>query len=90
MPPVEPVSPVLDTLLSLLAEAPPGHDRKAAERAAERLDRLEYAARWNGAAPETLAAIAGARMLLGLAAYPCPRRPRIAPRHPTAGPFLPH
>ncbi len=90
MPSVEPVSPVLETLLSLLAEAPPGRDRKAAEHAAERLDRLEYAARWDGAGPGTLAAIAGARMLLGLAAYPVPRRPRLAPRLSGADTALPH
>ncbi len=88
MPPVDPVNPVLETLFSLLAEAPPGRDRKAAEHAAERLDRLEYAARWAGAAPETLAAIAGARALLGLAAYPVPRRSRLPSRTPDTP--LPH
>jgi hypothetical protein len=88
MPSVDPCSPVLETLFSLLAEAPAGHDRSAAERAAERLDRLEYAARWDGASAETLAAIAGARLLLGLAAYPVPRHPRVAPR--PAGGALAH
>lgn len=94
MPSVEPVSPVLETLLTLLAETPPGRDRHAAEHAAERLDRLEYAARWEGAGPETLAAIAGARMLLGLAAYPVPRRFRpVRPSlggHPPAAAARPH
>lgn len=82
MPSVDPVSPVRESLFSLLAEAPPGRDRAAAERFAERLDRLEYAARWEGAGPETLAAIAGARMLLGLAAYPVPRRIGLPQRVP--------
>ncbi|AWN38513.1 hypothetical protein DK427_24570 [Methylobacterium radiodurans] len=74
----------------MLAEEPPGRDRAAAERAAERLDRLEYAARWDGAAPETLAAIAGARMLLGLSDYPVPRLLRFAPRRPGADARSPH
>lgn len=70
--PAVPDCPFLAALRILLAE-PPIRDRPAAERAAARLDRLEYNARWQGGREGTLAAIMGTRFLLGLAT-PLPRR----------------
>lgn len=64
--PVLPASPVVASLVALLAEVPPAGDPDAALRAADRLDRLEYEARRQDAHETTLAAIAGARLLLGL------------------------
>ena len=64
--PVVPTSPVVASLVALLAEVPPTGDPDAALRAADCLDRLEYEARWQDAGETALAAIAGARLLLGL------------------------
>ncbi|MDP4027297.1 hypothetical protein Q8W71_32565 [Methylobacterium sp. NEAU 140] len=70
--PVSPLQPptVMARLIDLLGEMPVGPDRHRAEAVAERLDLLEYEARWHGAPEGTLAAIRGARVLLGLTDLP--------------------
>ena len=60
------VVPLVDALAALLADVPARGDPGAADRAAERLDRLEYEARWQNAGETALAAIAGTRLILGL------------------------
>jgi hypothetical protein len=57
-------------LTDLLGVFPAGGDWHQIEAVAERLDELEYEARWSGAPETTLAAIRGARVLLAISASP--------------------
>ncbi|MCJ2071405.1 hypothetical protein MKK75_21840 [Methylobacterium sp. J-030] len=57
-------------LIDLLGDFPPGQNRRQAEVLGIRLADLEQRARSQGAAPETVAAIQGARVLLDLAELP--------------------
>ncbi|GJE52145.1 hypothetical protein GOFOIKOB_5213 [Methylobacterium tardum] len=61
--PVSPPCTYMAALTELLGEFPVGRDWRQ-ERMSERLDELEYEARWSGAPETTLAAIQGARVLL--------------------------
>ncbi|MDH2313282.1 hypothetical protein [Methylobacterium brachiatum] len=66
-------------LTDLLGVFPAGSDWRQTEAVAERLDELEYEARWGGAPETTLAAIRGARVLLAIAGSP-PSRELITGR----------
>lgn len=70
IPSALPAASLVESLVAVLAEMPPSGGRREADRAAARLDRLEYEARWQGADEGALAAIAGMRHLLGLTAAP--------------------
>ncbi|MCJ2018955.1 hypothetical protein MKK84_16145 [Methylobacterium sp. E-065] len=57
-------------LIDLLGDFPPGQNQRQAEMLGTRLADLECRARRQGAPPETVAAIKGARVLLDLAELP--------------------
>lgn len=57
-------------LIDLLGEFPPERNRRQSEALGSRLADLELRARSQGATPETVAAIQGARVLLDLAELP--------------------
>lgn len=66
---------IMAMLIDLLGEMLVGRDRKQTEIVGERLDRLEFEARWHGVPEATLAAIKGARVLLLIGEIPSlPRR----------------
>jgi hypothetical protein len=66
---------IMAMLIDLLGDMPVGQDRQQTEFVGERLDRLEFEARWHGVPEATLAAIEGARVLLLLGKIPpLPRR----------------
>ncbi|KOX59186.1 hypothetical protein ADL19_05625 [Streptomyces purpurogeneiscleroticus] len=56
----------MDVLIDLLGEFPVGQEWRRTEMMTERLDALEYEARWGEASETTLAAIQGARVLLAI------------------------
>lgn len=70
--PVEAVPPrsLMVELIDLLGDFPPERNRRQAEVLGIRLADLESRARTQGAPPETVAAIKGARVLLDLAELP--------------------
>ncbi len=70
--PAETVLPpsLMVELIDLLGDFPPDQNRRQAEVLGIRLADLERRARAQEAAPETVAAIQGARVLLGLSELP--------------------
>ena len=70
--PAETVLPplLMVDLIDLLGDFPPDRSRRQSEVLGARLGDLEHRARLQGAAPETMAAIKGARLLLDLAELP--------------------
>ena len=61
---------LMSELIDLLGDFPPERNRRQSEVLGVRLGDLEHRARCQEAAPETLAAIKGARVLLDLAELP--------------------
>jgi hypothetical protein len=67
---------LMSELINLLSDFPPERNRRQSELLGIRLADLEHRARSQEAAPETVAAIKGARVLLDLAVLPpLPTRP---------------
>ena len=61
---------LMSELIDLLGDFPPDQNRRRAAALGIRLAELEHRARWEGAAPETMAAIQGVRVLLDLSELP--------------------
>ena len=61
---------LMSELIDLLSDFPPKRNRRQSELLGVRLGNLEHRARLQEAAPETLAAIKGVRVLLDLAELP--------------------